>query len=114
MRCPSCGAITQQDSMNCLECGAIQGEESVDLAGEVQLSQTETVEDPTPTNVVPKVTPARSLIEFPGVAKNSKPQWRQELGERVREVQERKAREALLEGGGAGSGVDECESRTPL
>ena len=39
-----------------------------------------------------------SLIEFPGLNKTSLPQWRKELGERVREVQERKAREATLEG----------------
>src|SRR2546430_3214585 len=50
-----------------------------------------------PTETMKKVQPARSLIEFPGVTKNSVPQWRKELGERVREVQERKAREAFLE-----------------
>jgi uncharacterized RDD family membrane protein YckC len=41
--------------------------------------------------------PVPSLIEFPGVTKTSTPQWRKELGERVREVQERRAREAMLE-----------------
>jgi uncharacterized RDD family membrane protein YckC len=35
-----------------------------------------------------------TLIEFPGVARNSLPEWRKELNERVREVQERRAREA--------------------
>jgi uncharacterized RDD family membrane protein YckC len=40
-----------------------------------------------------------SLIEFPGVNRSSLPEWRQELVERVREVQERKAREAALESG---------------
>jgi uncharacterized RDD family membrane protein YckC len=38
-----------------------------------------------------------TLIEFPGVARNSLPEWRKELSERVREVQERRAREAARE-----------------
>lgn len=38
-----------------------------------------------------------TLIEFPGVIRSSVPEWRRELSERVREVQERKAREAALE-----------------
>jgi uncharacterized RDD family membrane protein YckC len=37
------------------------------------------------------------LIEFPGVSRRSVPPWRRELSERVREVQERRAREAALE-----------------
>jgi uncharacterized RDD family membrane protein YckC len=39
----------------------------------------------------------RSLIEFPGVNRSALPEWRKELGERVREVQERRGREATLE-----------------
>ena len=35
-----------------------------------------------------------TLIEFPGVPRNTVPEWRKELSERVREVQERRAREA--------------------
>jgi uncharacterized RDD family membrane protein YckC len=44
-------------------------------------------------------SPERSstLIEFPGVSRNSLPEWRKELSERVREVQERRAREAARE-----------------
>jgi len=37
------------------------------------------------------------LIEFPGVSRRSVPEWRRELSARVREVQERKAREAAIE-----------------
>jgi uncharacterized RDD family membrane protein YckC len=40
--------------------------------------------------------PARTLIEFPGVSRN-KPQWRKDLSERVREIQERRWREAARE-----------------
>ncbi|HKR15732.1 MAG TPA: RDD family protein [Pyrinomonadaceae bacterium] len=38
-----------------------------------------------------------TLIEFPGVSRSSVPEWRKELSERVREVQERRAREAAIE-----------------
>lgn len=38
-----------------------------------------------------------TLIEFPGVTRNSVPEWRKELSERVREVQEKRAREAARE-----------------
>jgi uncharacterized RDD family membrane protein YckC len=40
-----------------------------------------------------------TLIEFPGTNRSSKPQWRQELSERVREIKERKARESNEEQG---------------
>lgn len=42
-----------------------------------------------------------TLIEFPGVQRSSVPQWRKELSEKVREVQERKAREAAREAAAA-------------
>jgi uncharacterized RDD family membrane protein YckC len=42
-------------------------------------------------------TRSTRLIEFPGTSRSSQPQWRKELSERVREIQERKAREAALE-----------------
>lgn len=38
-----------------------------------------------------------TLIEFPGVTRSSVPEWRKELGERVREVQEKRARDAARE-----------------
>jgi uncharacterized RDD family membrane protein YckC len=41
------------------------------------------------------------------------PEWRKELGERVREVQERRAREATVEAGEMGSLFRELEARTP-
>jgi uncharacterized RDD family membrane protein YckC len=36
-----------------------------------------------------------TLIEFPGVSKHSEPPWRKELSRRVREVQERRAKEPV-------------------
>lgn len=45
-----------------------------------------------------RATEKRStLIEFPGVSRNSMPEWRKELSERVREIQEKRAREAARE-----------------
>lgn len=38
-----------------------------------------------------------TLIEFPGVSRNSLPEWRKELSDRVREVQEKRARDAARE-----------------
>ncbi|HEX8475441.1 MAG TPA: RDD family protein [Pyrinomonadaceae bacterium] len=35
-----------------------------------------------------------TLIEFPGTGRAARPQWRKELSERVREIQQRRAREA--------------------
>ena len=42
--------------------------------------------------------PARTLIEFPGAGRAARPQWRKELSERVREIQERRARDGVQEG----------------
>src|SRR6185369_11977049 len=38
-----------------------------------------------------------TLIEFPRAGRNSMPEWRKELSERVREVQEKRARETARE-----------------
>jgi uncharacterized RDD family membrane protein YckC len=38
-----------------------------------------------------------TLIEFPGAGRAARPQWRKELSERVREIQERRSREAAQE-----------------
>jgi uncharacterized RDD family membrane protein YckC len=51
-----------------------------------------------PPNASTAPTEKRStLIEFPGVSRNSVPEWRKELSERVREVQEKRARETARE-----------------
>ncbi|HEX7296931.1 MAG TPA: RDD family protein [Pyrinomonadaceae bacterium] len=79
MQCPSCGA-TNNNSEICIECGH---------AREVVSS-----ENPTKKN---NQTRKSTLIEFPGVSRASVPEWRKELSVRVREVQERRAREAARE-----------------
>lgn len=94
MRCPSCGAVSSiLDS--CSECAAVL---AVELSSNHDLS-----------NLVPEATmnsageshqetrKSSTLIEFPGVTRNTVPEWRKELSERVREVHERRAREAARE-----------------
>ncbi|HXQ70768.1 MAG TPA: RDD family protein [Pyrinomonadaceae bacterium] len=54
-----------------------------------------------------------TLIEFPGISRNSMPEWRKELSERVREVQERRAREAAHEAAEAERQRAETTSNPP-
>jgi uncharacterized RDD family membrane protein YckC len=54
-----------------------------------------------------------SVIEFPGVARSVVPEWRKEVSERVREVQERRAREAASEAAAAVNEQTEEEKATP-
>lgn len=93
MRCPSCGTL-HEDSTDC---------KNLNLQPDVSQSDSALVDSPfgeatsqaklsKPEQLEP---PARSrLIEFPGTSRSSVPLWRKEIAERVREAQERKAREA--------------------
>src|SRR5205085_3869470 len=56
------------------------------------------------------VPPASTLIEFPTPGRAPRPQWRKELSERVREIQQRKAQEAARE---AKVGAQETALITP-
>lgn len=100
MRCPSCGAFYKEKSVECPECGAIQDTISAEPIPHPQSAQSDPPQKP---KVLPKTAPKRrlrtspALIEFPVASKSSVPEWRKELCERVREVQERRAREATLE-----------------
>lgn len=52
----------------------------------------------TATATATQATAASTLIEFPGAGRAAaRPQWRKDLSERVREIQQRRAREAALE-----------------
>ena len=99
MRCPSCGAISKKRSMKCAECGAFRNKSWVTTEPTASQATEVVVESAVPANIkrkqVIKSTP--SLIEFPSPARQAVPEWRKELGERVREVQERRAREASSE-----------------
>ena len=50
-----------------------------------------------PNASTPPAEKKSTLIEFPGVTRSSVPEWRKELSERVREVQEKRARDAARE-----------------
>lgn len=96
MRCPSCGSLLPIGLETCLECGV--------PASPADATIHETTADATLADLAEALTektgPSKQssrLIEFPGVSRNSLPQWRKELSERVREVQEKRAREAALE-----------------
>lgn len=84
MECSSCGAHIESGLDQCSQCTAGTGRERIDAS----LAHSEPAE---PTQKVSK------LIEFPGVSRGAVPQWRKELSERVREVQEKRAREEALE-----------------
>lgn len=66
-----------------------------------------------PNASTPPAEKKSRLIEFPGVSRNSLPEWRKELSERVREVQEKRAREAAREAAEAERQRVEAATRTP-
>jgi uncharacterized RDD family membrane protein YckC len=68
--------------------------ESVSVA-ESEMAIIKTAEDSRPDAPdADQPPPTSTLIEFPGVNRRVEPAWRKELSRRVREVQERRAREA--------------------
>lgn len=95
MRCPSCGAIIKKRTMKCPECGAFRNKSWVDP--ELPQSQPPDLGENIVKSKTVKSNGSSSLIAFPGTTRSTVPEWRKELGERVREVQERRAREAGLE-----------------
>lgn len=122
MRCPACGARYQNRSARCPECGALQDDNPIEFSlNEPPSVTTAEVVAPIPPQETiaaaapkrkPVVKKTRSLLEFPGVNRSAMPEWRKELGERVREVQERRAREAILETAGIGPLFSELEVKT--
>ncbi|MGH9904921.1 MAG: RDD family protein, partial [Pyrinomonadaceae bacterium] len=85
----------------CQECAALASEpEAEAFAANAVSILNVTPNDPDLASELATTTPppqTSRLIEFPGVSRSSLPEWRKELSERVREVQERRAREAALE-----------------
>jgi len=89
MQCPSCGAISDKADC-CVELHVGSLDQEVVAPNQLNMNVASDSSKETP---VKKST----LIEFPGVNRTSIPEWRKELSERVREVQERRAREAARE-----------------
>ena len=100
MPCPSCGGV--HSSEQCPESAtatAIPSANSEPESLSDQMSPDDLVEDNDfdTTSDQPAAKPTSRLIEFPGTSRPTVPPWRKELSERVREVQERRAREAAAE-----------------
>ena len=95
MRCPSCGAVLKKRTMKCPECGAFRNKSWVEPE-QPQPRSTVVTENISDTKTGESAR-SSSLIAFPGTTRSTVPEWRRELGERVREIQERRAREAALE-----------------
>ncbi len=94
MRCPSCGAETEASDC-CNECGLVIARA---LEAEIGSSETDCSGSDNDSSVQHQPTrKASTLIKFPGVTIASVPEWRKELSERVREVQERRARDEAAE-----------------
>ena len=112
MLCPSCGAISE--SPGC--CGDVNAEsiQNPELTKEAAISAPD-VNMNSASDSATQPQPRRStLIEFPGVNRTPMPEWRKELSERVREVQERKARDAAREVEELKSNTLECDSQPQL
>ena len=111
MQCPSCGDLSKKRSLKCPECGAFRNKSSL-ASSRVNSNQPASIDA---ASIVPSANPrpSRSLIEFPGV-KHSMPQWRKELGERVREVQERRLRETASENGASETQTGDDVTKAPL
>lgn len=83
MQCSACNAVFDDSLDQCPHCRAAS--ESPDVAPDTR----------SPVAQAKEATHKGStLIEFPGNARTSQPAWRKELSARVREIQERRAREA--------------------
>jgi uncharacterized RDD family membrane protein YckC len=111
MQCPSCRAVYSNGLDLCPRCktpsakavpdpqlksNQPQTETQASMAGNV--SRREAASHPAPeasASSAVQTQAASTLIEFPGMA--HRPQWRKELSERVREIQERRARDAERE-----------------
>ena len=95
MRCSPCGARYEKPSVRCPECGALQETTPIEPTTSVEAVPVIVQESPiiTPAKKRPPMK-SPSLLEFPGVSRTVLPEWRRELGERVRE---RRAREGVSE-----------------
>jgi uncharacterized RDD family membrane protein YckC len=104
MQCPSCRAVYSNGLSFCPRCKIPASKTSPDTETKVIVSTSENapvaqsaaLAETTDDNSSSAVTAPKSssLIEFPGAARASRPQWRKDLSARVREIQERRARDA--------------------
>ena len=116
MRCTACGARYENVAVRCPECGALQSERPMELSAPTQSDQTKAMKETAPPKATQTTRPAvrktPSLLDFPGITRSALPEWRKELGERVREVQEKRAREAAAEVAEIGPLFSELDAKT--
>ncbi|MDT5063251.1 MAG: hypothetical protein QOH63_3710 [Acidobacteriota bacterium] len=104
MQCHSCRAVYSNGLELCPRCKTPASKLSPDTETKTVVStgesapaaQSVTSNVTTNDNSSPAVTAPKSssLIEFPGAGRAPRPQWRKDLSARVREIQERRARES--------------------
>lgn len=112
MQCPSCGALQEIGVGQCPVCEAPSDANETNERLSVSLNMSET---PVEASHGAQNHPSTSkLIEFPGVSRTSVPQWRKEISDRVREVHEKRAREAALEAAEEPRDKDEATNAAPL
>lgn len=101
MQCPACRAVYSNGLDTCPRCKTPASTSSdsetrtvagTEESGPSSSSAAAGMAENSPSPAV--VTQTSTLIEFPGTARASRPQWRKELSARVRQIQERRAREA--------------------
>jgi hypothetical protein len=116
MQCPSCRAVYSNGLEICPRCKTPAAKSSLEIQpaemstqpaenamplGEASSEQpmaasADAASADATSEIAASVPSGSTLIEFPGVSRN-KPQWRKDLSERVREIQERRAREGTRE-----------------
>lgn len=103
MQCPSCRAVYSNGLDVCPRCKTPALNSSAETAVEPIINSEEIIASPAHATATEETidAPARAtaqtsstLLEFPGVSRASRPQWRKDLSERVREIQERRLRES--------------------
>ncbi|HEX8844781.1 MAG TPA: RDD family protein [Pyrinomonadaceae bacterium] len=102
MQCSSCRAVYSNGLSICPRCKTPASKPSIESETKITETEREVLQNPADalaTNQAgePSALAAQAsstLIEFPGVSRLSRPQWRKDLSERVREIQERRARDA--------------------
>lgn len=99
MQCPACRAVYSNGLESCPRCKTPASIAAPELKTEIEATTSPEVSAPivevNEARAAEAATAASTLIEFPGA--RSMPQWRKQLSERVREIQERRAREAARE-----------------
>ncbi|HKC63588.1 MAG TPA: RDD family protein [Pyrinomonadaceae bacterium] len=100
MQCPSCRAVYSNGLSSCPRCKTPASKSSPESETNTAINTEECIQASAIADAIESIEEASTapvtstLIEFPGVSRASRPQWRKELSERVREIQERRARES--------------------